>query len=344
MKVRVLGCSGAIAKDCRTTSFLIDGDLLVDAGTGVGDLTLDEMAGIDDVLLTHSHLDHVAALPLMVDAIASQLHRAAPRACPARHHRGAEGARLQQRDLAGLQPHPQRRGALRHLPRDPGRPDAGARRQARSRCCRPCTPCRPAATRSRAGRGCWVFTGDTERNPAFWRRINQLDVAVLVIETAFSNRETGPGPAQPAPVAARAGRGTGLHRPGQALPDLHHPHQAGRDRADHDRDPAVRPDAAVRAERRRTTSAGCAPARSSSCERRQHCAGDPMSAVLAEQGFAGVLRLAAAAARQARRLLRGAVLPPAAAGHHPHPRDREHRPDHAGGRARTSASCSTRTG
>ena len=72
MKVRVLGCSGAIAKDCRTTSFLIDRDVLVDAGTGVGDLTLDEMRLIDHVLLTHSHLDHVAALPLMVDAIASQ--------------------------------------------------------------------------------------------------------------------------------------------------------------------------------------------------------------------------------------------------------------------------------
>jgi cAMP phosphodiesterase len=37
--------------------------------------------------------------------------------------------------------------------------------------------------------GCWVFTGDTERNPAFWRRINELQVAALVIETAFSNRE-----------------------------------------------------------------------------------------------------------------------------------------------------------
>src|SRR5215208_5868424 len=71
MKVRVLGCSGAIAKDCRTTSFLIDSDVLVDAGTGVGDLTLDEMKGIDHVLLTHSHLDHISALPLMVDAIAS---------------------------------------------------------------------------------------------------------------------------------------------------------------------------------------------------------------------------------------------------------------------------------
>src|SRR4029434_1190892 len=75
MKVRVLGCSGAIARDCRTTSFLIDGDLLVDAGTGVGDLTLEEMRGIEHVLLTHSHLDHVAALPLMVDSIASTLTR-----------------------------------------------------------------------------------------------------------------------------------------------------------------------------------------------------------------------------------------------------------------------------
>jgi cAMP phosphodiesterase len=40
-----------------------------------------------------------------------------------------------------------------------------------------------------SGKGCWVFTGDTERNPAFWRRINQMNVAALVIETAFSNRE-----------------------------------------------------------------------------------------------------------------------------------------------------------
>jgi Beta-lactamase superfamily domain len=40
-----------------------------------------------------------------------------------------------------------------------------------------------------AGKGCWVFTGDTERNPALWARINQLNVAMLVIETAFSNRE-----------------------------------------------------------------------------------------------------------------------------------------------------------
>jgi ribonuclease BN (tRNA processing enzyme) len=71
MKIRVLGCSGAIAKGCRTTSFLVDADVLVDAGTGVGDLTLDEMLAVEHVFLTHAHLDHVAALPLMLDAVAS---------------------------------------------------------------------------------------------------------------------------------------------------------------------------------------------------------------------------------------------------------------------------------
>jgi ribonuclease BN (tRNA processing enzyme) len=37
--------------------------------------------------------------------------------------------------------------------------------------------------------GHWVFTGDTERNPAFWQRINQMRLAMLVIEVAFSQRE-----------------------------------------------------------------------------------------------------------------------------------------------------------
>ena len=71
MKIQVLGCSGSIARDSRTTSFLLDLVVLIDAGTGVGDLTLDEMRAIDHVLITHSHLDHVASLPLMIDAIAS---------------------------------------------------------------------------------------------------------------------------------------------------------------------------------------------------------------------------------------------------------------------------------
>ena len=39
MRLRVLGCSGGIGgRHLRTTSFLVDNDVLIDAGTGVGEL------------------------------------------------------------------------------------------------------------------------------------------------------------------------------------------------------------------------------------------------------------------------------------------------------------------
>lgn len=67
MQIRILGCSGGIGPGLRTTSLLIDGHLLVDAGTGVGDLEMSEMAAVRDVVLTHAHLDHVCGLAFMAD-------------------------------------------------------------------------------------------------------------------------------------------------------------------------------------------------------------------------------------------------------------------------------------
>lgn len=192
MRVRVLGCSGAIAQGCRTTSFLVDQDLLIDAGTGVGDLTREEMTRIDDIFLTHAHLDHVAHLPLMVDTVAgARLGR------PVRVH--ALPATLQ---------------ALRqHLFNDLIWPDftrlptpesplltfhaleVGATRLVKGRTIEalPAEHAIPAlgyALRGpEADAAWWVFSGDTERNPRFWQRVNQLQVHSLVIETAFSNRE-----------------------------------------------------------------------------------------------------------------------------------------------------------
>ena len=188
VKVRVLGCSGAIAKDCRTTSFLIDEDVLVYAGTGVGDLTLDEMSRIDHVLLTHSHLDHVAALPLMIDAIASQMTR------PVQVHALAG-------TIEALKAHVFNNVIWPDFTRIPT-PEApfisfheirvGQTLQIGGKHIEvlPAVHTVPAVGYAvTAGKGCWVFTGDTERNPAFWKRINEMNVAALVIETAFSNRE-----------------------------------------------------------------------------------------------------------------------------------------------------------
>ena len=69
MKIRVLGCSGGIGGGLRTTALLVDDDVLIDAGTGVGDLSLESLAKIDHIFVTHSHLDHVTSIPFLVDTV-----------------------------------------------------------------------------------------------------------------------------------------------------------------------------------------------------------------------------------------------------------------------------------
>lgn len=73
MNVRVLGCSGGINQGVATTSFLVDDDILIDAGTGVGELSLEEMRGIRHIFITHSHLDHIAAIALLADTLFDDL-------------------------------------------------------------------------------------------------------------------------------------------------------------------------------------------------------------------------------------------------------------------------------
>ncbi len=67
MRIRILGCSGGIGAGSRTSAMLIDSDVLLDAGTGIGDLELTELNSIRHVFLTHAHLDHIAGLPMLID-------------------------------------------------------------------------------------------------------------------------------------------------------------------------------------------------------------------------------------------------------------------------------------
>lgn len=189
-QIRVLGCSGALAQGCHTTSFLVGRRLLVDAGTGVGLLTLDEMTAIDDVVLTHCHLDHVAALPLMLDAVGAKRGR------PLRVHGLADTldalrahvfngvlwpdfSRLPSADHPFMTFHPLQTGDVLEL--------AGWRVEAL-----PALHTVPAVGYALAPSrrsAFWVFSGDTAVHVPFWHRINQLNVQALVIETAFSQRE-----------------------------------------------------------------------------------------------------------------------------------------------------------
>ena len=69
MQVKVLGCSGGIGGNMRTTALLVDDDVLIDAGTGVGDLSLDALLKIDHIFVTHSHIDHIGFIPLLLDTV-----------------------------------------------------------------------------------------------------------------------------------------------------------------------------------------------------------------------------------------------------------------------------------
>lgn len=77
MKVRVLGCHGSDQllieehgpRQCGTCGFLVNGKVLIDAGTVGSKLSLDELRSIRHVLLSHLHFDHIKELPTLADSL-----------------------------------------------------------------------------------------------------------------------------------------------------------------------------------------------------------------------------------------------------------------------------------
>jgi cAMP phosphodiesterase len=69
VKLQVLGCHGGELPSCRTTCFLVDDVLSLDAGALTSSLSLEQLCKVDDILVGHSHFDHVKDLPLMADLI-----------------------------------------------------------------------------------------------------------------------------------------------------------------------------------------------------------------------------------------------------------------------------------
>ncbi len=76
MKLRVLGSAGAELPDFRPPAFLLDDQLLLDAGTIGSVLSEEEQWKIHTIYITHSHLDHIRSIPALADniIIKNQLH------------------------------------------------------------------------------------------------------------------------------------------------------------------------------------------------------------------------------------------------------------------------------
>jgi ribonuclease BN (tRNA processing enzyme) len=192
MRIEVLGCSGGIGDGRHTTSFLIDDDILIDAGSGVTRLSRAALARIDHVFITHSHLDHILALPLLLDSVAGE------REGPVALHAIPEVLEILKDHLFNWRIWPDfsripsvAAPFMRYAPIALGAavqlPDAeGARREITAIPAHHVVP--TTGFQLRGPLGSLLFSGDTSSHPALWALAElSPDLRHLVVECSFGN-------------------------------------------------------------------------------------------------------------------------------------------------------------
>ncbi|MCX7672565.1 MAG: 3',5'-cyclic-nucleotide phosphodiesterase [Thiobacillaceae bacterium] len=188
MRVSILGCSGGIGGGRHTTALLVDTDVLIDAGSGVAQLELAALARIEHLFLTHAHLDHILALPLLLDSSAGQRER------PLVVHGLPEVLQVLRDCIFNWQvwpdfsriPSPEA-PFMTYAPLLPGET---VRLGTRSFTPIPAHHTVPAVGyRLRGESSSLVFSGDTASHAALWDVVNDAhDLHHLIVETSFPDR------------------------------------------------------------------------------------------------------------------------------------------------------------
>lgn len=189
MKLRILGCSGGIGGNFRTTSMLLDDDVLIDAGTGTGDLSVSELCKVDHVFVTHSHLDHIACIPMMVDSVGHMRDR------PLTIYATEATLEILRQHIFNWKIWPDftqipnaRQPYMRYQAIQLGQ---SVELRGRKITPLPANHVVPAVGfQIDSGPASLVFSGDTTSNDGLWEVVNQIsNLRYLIIETAFSNAE-----------------------------------------------------------------------------------------------------------------------------------------------------------
>src|SRR5450756_3081907 len=187
MKLAVLGCYAGIGGARRTTALLLDDDVLIDAGSGVGELSLEQMVKVDHVFLTHSHLDHCGFMPLLADAAAflrqqPLLVHALPQTITALKENLLNGQLWPDYSALPTIANPY----IRFVPVAPGETTLLGHRRITPLPARHAVPAVGYCLDS--GAGSFVYSGDTTDCEAFWAALNGIEnLRYLMIETTFLN-------------------------------------------------------------------------------------------------------------------------------------------------------------
>ena len=190
MRIRVLGCSGGIYQGVATTSFLVDNDILIDAGTGVAQLSLEEMRSIRHIFVSHSHLDHIACIPLLADTLFDSLV-----GNPLFVHAQTQTIEVLQRHIFNSDVWPdftvlpgESDAVVRLEPMQAGSGLEILGRQIEMIAVNHVVP--GVAYRVESGGSSFAFSGDTTTNESLWAALNRHDALdLLFIESAFANRD-----------------------------------------------------------------------------------------------------------------------------------------------------------
>lgn len=70
MIVKVGGCFGGVSPGFHTVGFLLNGKLLLEGGTATSVFTPAEQAAINDIVISHIHLDHTKEILFLLDNLA----------------------------------------------------------------------------------------------------------------------------------------------------------------------------------------------------------------------------------------------------------------------------------
>lgn len=191
MKLTILGCSGGIGPGTNTTSFLINENILMDAGTGVGSLTLEQMSKITHLFLTHSHLDHISHLPFMLNNLIGEVDSTL-QVFGSQHTLQAlknhifneviwpDFTRLPTKESPCVTLHPMEEGEsvtvgevkVVALPAEHSVPTLGF------------------WVGNLSGQGYFAFSGDCGVNQAFWQALDELpEVEVLIVDDQYMEKE-----------------------------------------------------------------------------------------------------------------------------------------------------------
>ena len=191
MRLHILGCAGAELPGHNMPGFLIDRTVLMDAGTIGLALDFQDQKAIEDIFITHAHLDHIKSIPFFVDTLVTREtgHTVSIYSAP-------EVIEILKQHLFNRLVWPDftlipsaEKPTVRYVPMEPEKTVQLKKHRVTAYQVNHTTPAVGYLIENDAGKRI-VYTGDTGPTKQIWQVCDEHVLDAVLIEVSFSNRMT----------------------------------------------------------------------------------------------------------------------------------------------------------